>query len=421
MKQRLAAEQVAVEAEHPSADTLTAFAERGLHASERERVLSHLAACPACRQTVSLATSAEQITAATLPSRSHGLRFPKALRWASAAAALAVAVGASVLSYEHQNRPAVTASLPVPTREKSVAPAAQPAIGQNLEASKSETKAAHSGANSQPRIVADASPSKVEPQLKKAQRGAVLGGLVAGSRPTTQFAFPNAADGYMASNKVAPPPAPLPAVPADAKANTFSDIAAAPRSAASGAPAAPAQLRLEAQSKAQVETAGSAGKLDKLTFNGPATVILQQQPASTAEMKSVASSAIGGPVRTRAINAFTPIAHWTISSNGKLQRESGDGRFISIEPAPGVWIGAVAAQGIEVWAAGSQPDLSAKEWQQRPVLFHSSDAGETWTKVEGPWQLPINTLNLDRANALTVITPDGSWITLDAGKSWKKK
>ena len=130
MKQRLAAEQVAVEAEHPSADTLTAFAERGLHASERERVLSHLAACPACRQTVSLATSAEQITAATLPSRSHGLRFPKALRWASAAAALAVAVGAGVLSYEHQNRPAAMASLPAPTREKSVAPGAQPSIGQ---------------------------------------------------------------------------------------------------------------------------------------------------------------------------------------------------------------------------------------------------------------------------------------------------
>ncbi|HKR30943.1 MAG TPA: zf-HC2 domain-containing protein [Terriglobales bacterium] len=421
LKQRLAAEQVAVEAEHPSADTLTAFAEQGLHAAERQRVLSHLAACPVCRQTVSLATSAEQVTAVALPSRSHSLRFPMALRWASAAATVAVAIGVGVLSYEHQNRPAVTASLPAPTQEKSVAPAAQPAIGQNSEATKSGAKAAHPGrANSQPDIVADASPSKVEPQLKKAQRGAVLGGLVAGSRPTTRFAFPNVADGYMASNKVAPPPTPLPVAPADAKANIF-DIAAAPRSAASGAPAAPAQLRLEAQSKAQVETAGSAGKVDKSTFNGPATVSLQQQPASTAEMKSVASSAIGGPVRTRAINAFTPIAHWTISSNGKLQRESGDGRFISIEPAPGVSIRAVAAQGIEVWAAGSQPDLSAKEWQQRPVLFHSSDAGETWTKVEGPWQLPINTLNLDRANVLTVITPDGSWITLDAGKSWKKK
>ena len=429
LKQRLAAQQVAAEAEHPSADTLVAFTEQGLRGSENQRVLSHLAACPACRQTVSLATSVEPISPVALPSRSQGSRFPVALRWASAAAALAVAIGVGVLSYEHQNRPTFTAASASQTQEKSAAPAAQPGIEQNSEIAETQTNAQtetpskkSKTADSQARVLAGASPRTAEPRLKKSQ-GGVLGGLVAGSRPTTTLARPNISDGFMASNVVAPPPPSPPAAPADAKVSTFSDIASAPRGVVGGAPApsASAQPVVEARSNAQLETAGKAGQVKNSTFNGPTTATLRQRPAPSAEMKAIASSAIGGPVRTGAIHGFAPIAHWTISSNGKLQRESGDGRFTSIEPAPGVSIRAVAAQGIEVWAAGAQPDLSAKQWQQRPVLFHSSDAGESWAKIDGPWQSPINALSLDGANALTVTTPDGSWTTLNGGKIWTKK
>ena len=428
MKQRLAARQVAAEAEHPSADTLVAFAEQGLRASERQRVLSHLAVCPACRQTVSLATSAEPVSSVALPLRNRGVRFPMALRWASAAATLAVAIGVGVLSYEHQDRSTFrAASSPSQMQEKSATPAAQLGTKQNSEVPKSQAKAETQmnaanfrRANPQSRVLADASARRAEPQLKKAQRDAVLGGLVASSRSTT-LPPSNAADAFMASNAVTPSPPPPPA-PLDAKASTISDVAAAGGVVGgAAAPSASAQQVLEARSNAQLQTTGEAAKVDRSTYNGPTSASLQQRPASLPEMKTAASSAIGGPVRKGAIHSFAPIAHWTISSNGKLQRESGDGRFTSIEPAPGVSIRAVAAQGIEVWAAGAQPDLSAKEWQQRPVLFHSSDAGESWAKIDGPWQLPINALSLDSANALTVTTPDGSWTTLNAGKSWTKK
>jgi hypothetical protein len=430
LKQRLAAQQVAAEAEHPSADTLVAFTEQGLRGSENQRVLSHLAACPACRQTVSLATSVEPISPVALPSRSQGSRFPVALRWASAAAALAVAIGVGVLSYEHQNRPTFTAVSASQSEAKSVATPAPPGIEQNSEVAETQTKAQAERksvkprtANSQARMMADASRRTVEPQLKRSQ-GGVLGSLVAGSRPTTTLARPNVTDGFMASNAVAPP---LPPAPVDAKASTVSDIgaagavvggAAAPSAAA---PSAAAQPVVKARSNVQLEAASKAAKVEGSSYNGTTRASLQQRPASLAEMKAVAPSAIGGPVRKGTIHGFAPIAHWTISSNGKLQRESGDGRFTSIEPAPGVSIRAVAAQGIEVWAAGAQPDLSAKQWQQRPVLFHSSDAGESWAKIDGPWQSPINALSLDGANALTVTTPDGSWTTLNGGKIWTKK
>ncbi len=435
VKQRLAAQQVATDAEHPSADTLVAFAEQGLRAPTRQQVLSHLATCSACRQTVSLATSAEQISSVAVPRR-RALQFPMALRWASAAAALAVAIGVGVLSYEHQNRLTLSATATVSpeTREKSVTPSAQPEIKQSSGVAKEETNAetetkpvnsrrANSEArNSQSRIAANAEDSAgaLEPFSKKTQRGGTVGSLVAGSQPIRSFARPNVADGFIASNRVAPPPPPPPPqAPADAKAIALADIAAAPRSAAAGASAAPVQLASEGRSN-EVEVPSSPGRVDKSEFSGPAEISLQERSAAPVARKTMASAALGGPIHG-AVNGVVQIVHWTITATGKLERRLSDGRFTLIEPAPGTSFRTVAAQGIEVWAAGSQPDLSAKEWQQRPVLFHSSDAGETWTRVEGPWQSPISTLNLDSVNALTVITPNGSWTTLNAGKSWIKR
>ncbi|GEM_PF-3274968 len=422
-KQQLAAQQVTSE-EHPSADTLAAFAEQGLRGSQRQRVVAHLAVCPACRQTVSLAVSAEEVSSAAVPTRSRELSFSAVLKWASAAAALAVAVGAGVLSYEHQNRPAVSAVASASqNQETALAPAAQPAASQksviadNVKA-EPETPAAISSRRtiSQARVTANAFPGRPEAQLKKAQSAAVLGGLVGGT-PSTTLPQPNVADSFVASNGTHPA-API-VTPADAKAGAFSDVAQAPSAAVAGipAPSASAQPSL-ARSNVQLQEANSA---ERSTLNGAAKASLQQRGETSAEMKAVASSAIGGPLRTGAVHGFTPIAHWTISPNGKLQRQSGDGRFTSIEPAPGVSIRTVAAQGIEVWAAGSQPDLSVKQWQQRPVLFHSSDAGETWMQIAGPWQSPITALTLSGANMLTVVSAEGSWTTNDAGRSWTKK
>lgn len=380
--------------------------------------------CPACRQTVSLAVSAAEVSASTIPTRPRELSFSAVLRWASAAAALAVAVGVGVLSYEHQNRPTVSAvASPSQNQERALAPPAQPAASQSSEIAdkakaEPDTRAASSSRRtiSQPRMMANVFPGRSEAQLKKAQSAAVLGGLV-GRAPSTTLPRPNLADSFVASNRTRPA-APV-VTPADAKASAFSDVAQAPRAVVAGipAPSASAQPSL-ARSNVQMQEANSA---ERSTLNGAARASLQQRGETSAEMKAVASSAIGGPVRTGAIHGFTPIAHWTISPNGKLQRQSGDGRFTSIEPAPGVSIRTVAAQGIEVWAAGSQPDLSATQWQQRPVLFHSSDAGETWMQIAGPWQSPITALTLSGANMLTVVSAEGSWTTNDAGRSWTKK
>jgi hypothetical protein len=63
---------------HPDADALTAFTENRLKSPERQSILAHLAACPDCREIVSLVSNTQPTA---LPVR-HNWN----LRWATAAA-----------------------------------------------------------------------------------------------------------------------------------------------------------------------------------------------------------------------------------------------------------------------------------------------------------------------------------------------
>jgi len=91
-----------------------------------------------------------------------------------------------------------------------------------------------------------------------------------------------------------------------------------------------------------------------------------------------------------------------------------------VEPLSGAIIRAVAAEGIEVWAAGLQFAPTPKNVQPRSLLFHSSDAGESWKTIDGPWQGSIERVNLAGLGSLTVVTTDGTWSTGDGGKSWNR-
>lgn len=421
VKQRLAAQQVP-QAGHPSADTLTAFAEQGLEPPERQNVVSHLAVCADCRQAVALVGVMELASPPAQPRRSPIARFPAALRWASVAALFAVAIGIGLLGHEHQNRPQMAVSTPAPALQKAPPPAVQPRTEPNPKSENNQMAAVRSrpGHSSRSGEVLPAYAFAVKPERKKAQPGSVVGGIIADSRSKTAFETAEVADGVMTSNG-APPPVPEPPASAGIKASTLSDVASAPRAAGIGLPVSSAHPPLAASSSAQSVEVGSASKATRRELNGRERASFQQQPASAAANKALASSAIGGPIGGGAIHGLPPIARWTISPNGNLQRRATDGNFASIAPAPGVLIRAVAAQGIEVWAAGSQPDPSAKQGPQSPVLFHSSDAGETWLRIEGPWDSPITALSLSGTNTLTVITVNGSWSTADAGKSWTKK
>jgi photosystem II stability/assembly factor-like uncharacterized protein len=79
---------------------------------------------------------------------------------------------------------------------------------------------------------------------------------------------------------------------------------------------------------------------------------------------------------------------------------------------------AVAAEGIEVWAGGAEGNSNGALSEGRGVLFHSSDAGETWKQAEGPWRRVVSHVMLDGPGMITVTANDGSWKSSDGGQSW---
>ncbi|HWC16374.1 MAG TPA: zf-HC2 domain-containing protein [Terriglobales bacterium] len=418
LKQRLMAQQ-SPDSDHPAADMLVAFAERVLRAPEHERVLSHLAVCPACRQAVALAASEPgefQPLTSSVPSR-WAIRLPSAIRWVSAAAALAVAAGVGALFYQHQEKPLLLSANRV-EKTQNTEPSAPPA-NTAPQASDREITDAFEKTRSKSGGGAIAGPKRdgvgEHMENKKAAK-AVVGGLVGSSHAKAETVPTQMANAFTTGNT--------------ANAQSRGDWAFETKPGAPLNPPPPPQVQSRVAPPAapqmfpQAYTARETAELrraesdTKSGASGP--TVHSSQPGVGAAAKPVASFAIAGPPKAHTAYVGS-LAYWTISSSGKLQRLSQNGGSTAVEPAPGVTVRAVAAQGIEVWAGGSQLDLSATQSQPRPVLFHSSDAGETWTKIEGPWQGPIQSLVLPDLHSLTVVTSDGRWATADAGKSWARK
>lgn len=426
VKQRLTAGQ-SVYSDHPSADALSAFIEQGLKESERQRVLGHLASCAECRQSVALAAPEATGRESVVPARGLMLRFPAAMRWASVAAVLAVAAGIGVLSVEqestrHQTEATAPAPVSSPAKEQP-----QTSDSQNREASQDQLISAAGKQKVKDKEVVRATVRKKNvPAVAQAGRDEVLkldsrsSSVATVKRDNTAVTGTFASQPEMHGNTFAAAAAPsiqssqvgtsariLPPLPPPPSVNENVAVASAAQSVqAADATSAPvtATTRNGPLSFTQTSEVGGA----EPSLHGEASPV----PYKSAGGMSL----VGTPHKTAV--AVSEFVAWSVTAAGKLQRRLRDGAVKLVEPAPGFIVRAVASHGIEVWAGGSQHDLSARKWQQGPALFHSSDAGETWTKVDGPWHGPINRLALVDSETLTVVTDDGTWTSRDAGGSW---
>ena len=417
LKQRLEAMQSA-QAAHPSSDTLVAFIERGLTGSQRENVLGHLSACPECREAISLATpEAATVNAqAATSSTSRALHFPAAMRWASLAAALAVAVGVGVIAYEHEPRQQV-ATLSAPL-ERTSSPAvsattAKKDVASNSSQSTNGKSAAQTAATRPAVPKLEVRRERTLAKKETGAKGAILGAL---STPPANLEIKDRNELRFKALPAAPEAQSQLADKRDA-VPLMQAIPASPSARASSVTA-------ESNAVQEVDNDITAAKPGASSANGgvvggsAGTALVAAQP--TPAKAFTAASVSGSGTKAKLAYGVLGFVHWTISAAGKLQRRAVDGTLTIVEPVRGAIIRAVAAEGIEVWAGGSQSPPSPKNVHPRSLLFHSSDAGESWSAIDGPWQGSIERVNLAGLNSLTVVTTDGTWNTGDGGKSWSK-
>jgi hypothetical protein len=198
---------------HPSADVLTAFAERSLSTGEYERVADHLAHCHECREVVFLASSVdEQFLADSERAAEVGLRprpgwMPR-FAWAVSGAVSVAIVGGILLqqhfAHDRSNqratqvaqiaaRPAPIVPVPETSNAMAVPPdAAKPAREPKAKPSEAN-KASHSTSEMAsmkppPPNTPESSGAAAAPPAKPVDQppGAVMGG----SAPTFEVAVP---------------------------------------------------------------------------------------------------------------------------------------------------------------------------------------------------------------------------------------
>jgi len=373
--------------EHPDANLLSAFSERGLTEQEREQVLDHLSRCAECREVVALSAlpqlEEERLVAAAAAGRASAgasrswWRSPIVHWSALTAAALVVliAVGERVrLRPEHSASAPAIASYEPAEKQTALAPATVPAPPQQK----------------QPQKLAETAKPPRRAQAFNAPQpmGAVSGRKGAsGDRVATGSATGAGIGGH---NLL--PPAALPMKPhanADAAATTTDG---------------PAFESAGEQAQAKAPPAPSAAAKASGGVSAAAATALRTEGAALSEGRSASFTkrAFLGP-------------RWGVSDSGDLQRSFDSGRsWKEVTVAEGVSFRAVAVVANDVWAGGSGG-----------ALFHSADGGEHWgrVRVQANDRTPsgdiVHIEFADAQNGVVATSTGESWRTSDAGLTWR--
>ena len=354
--------------EHPDANFLAAFVEKTLTERERTQVLNHLAQCAECRELTALTLPREVELAqpVSLTARRWWTAWPT-LRWGALAAALGAAAIVMVLhSY--------------PLRRQKIA--AHPA-GAGTKQRVTLMAAAR------PPVAVEAKNIPTTPRAREISRGESATSAGPLSSP--------------------PPPAKPAFKPSVASEDTLkAEIGAESQAGATAVPA-----KTESAAASQELNAAQAGGISAPSSTPPA-------PRAAASIRvgsrvtEPSRMAFGGKLN----RAVAPVAAlWSISTSGKVQRSQDSGRtWEEVRVDDAVTFRAVHAMGRDVWAGGS-------------ALYHSSDGGATWKRVnlssgESPTTETIVSITSGSRDLqhITVRTESGEqWTTEDGGQHWQRQ
>jgi len=447
-------------AHHPDADLLTAFAERSLPESERAGVLGHLARCKDCRDVVALSLPPREVATATLrPARRGWFTWPS-LRWGFVTAGL-IAIGAvGMLQYQRHLSPQTVALKEgvrndVAVNEPHTPPAAEPVSppadlrdkAENTRVSASADSArnqalALTARKSMPPSEASA-PARVAPAVGSTAAGAVLGERVRhGPNATTNSQQQVLAQGQQVANAGVAgrqqagqfyQPERVPSV-----SETVEVEGAAPHVSEENAELKnlPTPAQSDDSLSAKVDRAKPA--MESQLSGGAAPASAAMQPRTDL------ARAYAAPVLPR----------WTIGSSGTLQRSFDQGKtWQDVEVTPDSTLSAnlmslavvskasgareedkdesralkkqktatsifraVAANGADVWAGGSNG-----------FLLHSVDAGGHWMRVvpsSSSTSLTGDILAVefsDLQHGKITTSAHEVWTTGDNGRTWQEQ
>jgi hypothetical protein len=368
---------------HPDADQLTALMENVLAGPERSRVLDHVATCAECRDVVftALPQFAPTQEAVSFSPNRGWLRWP-VLHW-GALAVCAMVVGTAVtLHYQDRTQERLSEATAVPAQ---MVAKEQDQLSRNIKSNDDAPLGDQPG---------DSKLKSLTPsQAADANIGRYSGNL--------QSSY--------ASSSPALTVEPVPQT--EQESRSLKEEAKKDRDAVSlqdqarntmrqqVAEAAPPAGSLD--NRAEVVTGKAKEPLEKSDTKQPAL----NEPAFRADRKTsaVASGLILAP-------------RWTLAADGTLQRSLNGGKtWEMIGVAANVKLRAVTAVGNEIWVGGDGG-----------ALYHSSDAGGSWTKVQPTMEgtsLSADVIGLefvDTQHGKVTTAAGENWTTSDGGQTWRK-
>lgn len=460
---------------HPDADTLTAYVEQLLSASERQTVVAHLSVCEPCREIVALsqpglaAVATQTVLSPTPVSPWRRLLRPAFGLAASVAAMAIIAVlvlqlpqkstqpSASLSDKETQQAKATPAGDQTAAPEAKSAVPAQPsgaglasAPASNLalndaraNEARAQTKREES-ARAKMAATLSAAPS-IAPPPPPARVPALTAGLQRKDFVNTDFFATNTADVVLdGQSKKDFPSAPQPQTAggtlfsASNKITGFSDI---PTNTAGNSnvriltpnpPKQPLTYKLGQLASATVHSLHlhtnvspnlRAGALGSSTMGEPGSFSATLMKNQTAEAKAAPEKADAGSLA--ASDALSPGALSTYSYGpkelappswkvvgGKLIKSAGQSQWEEAYPGAGFEFSFVTARGNDVWAGGSHASI-----------IHSRDGGVTWETVRLGEAATGNIVSIMAGTLnVQVKTSDNQlWSSTDAGKTWSLK
>ena len=411
---------------HPDPDVLTAFAEKSLPRREHEDVLQHLGLCADCRHIVSLAMPVPEPAGAATHAKFFWLSWP-VLRWSGVAACVVVVSTVMTMTFYHQARrstqPNVAESIPVPPAnsfpEKQIPSQPNDKLAEKTEPpspSRSQRDFETMNKLTRPRESAD-----TKSAAASAFNGITVKKVPAEKDQLTNLDAAKSADQSLQDARrmaaVAPPPAPAAKAMAGPQAAGRVDQPGYSANSSTGTVAAQNEaVSIRAGEQTAKTKSKSKDELAKNESAGQSEAVAAMSPGVQKPDQTFTGALAGTYDRPRA----TPEAQtkstmrWTLSPEGALQQSFDSGKtWQTIPLASNVIWRALAANDSDIWVGGSGG-----------TLYHSSDAGQHWMRINPlangkPLTADIVRVEFkDPQHGLLITSSDQIWSTTDAGATW---